>query len=268
MARATPDSPPPGPPELVAPAAWRAIDFVSDLHLAADTPRTLDAFAAYLDATSADAVLILGDLFEVWVGDDARDGEFERRCIALLARTAQRGRTLGFMVGNRDFLAGAGLRAAAGLLELPDPTLLVAFGQRVLLTHGDALCLADTDYQRFRAEVRGAAWQAAFLARPLAERHALARGLRDASEQRKRAMADWPDIDAPAASRWLDAAGAPTLVHGHTHRPGSGVVSAGRTRHVLSDWDADHGSPRAEVLRLDARGFSRLAPAAAGTPPA
>ncbi|HSN34602.1 MAG TPA: UDP-2,3-diacylglucosamine diphosphatase [Ideonella sp.] len=265
MSPATPGAPLAAPRELVAPAAWRTIDFVSDLHLAADTPRTVDAFAAYLASTAADAVLILGDLFEVWVGDDAREGEFEGRCVALLAAAARRC-AVGYMVGNRDFLAGAALRASAGLFELSDPTLLVAFGRRVLLSHGDALCLDDVDYQRFRAEVRGAAWQADFLARSLADRRALARGLRDASEQRKRQLDSgaWPDLDVPATLRCLDAAGAAVLVHGHTHRPRSEALAAGRVRHVLSDWDLDHEAPRAEVLRLDERGFVRLAPTRAG----
>ena len=254
--------------ELAAPGAWRAIDFVSDLHLSAESPRTHAAFADYLERTRADAVFILGDLFEVWVGDDAREDAFERACAEALARAASR-RTLGFMVGNRDFLVGPGLLGTCGVRALPDPTLLAAFGQRVLLTHGDALCLSDTDYQRFRAQVRSERWQADFLARPLAERRHLARGLRDASEQRKRqsAPAGWPDVDAVAALRWMDEAGASTLVHGHTHRPASEPLAPdARLRHVLSDWDYDHPPLRGEVLRLDAAGWRRIAPADAAAP--
>jgi UDP-2,3-diacylglucosamine hydrolase len=133
--------------EFVAPPAWTCIDFVSDLHLAADMPQTFEAFAAYLRSTSADAVFILGDLFDAWVGDDARHEGFEAQCTALLAAAAQR-RPLAFMVGNRDFLAGAAWVQACGMTALADPTLLVACGQRLLLTHGDALCLADMEYQR------------------------------------------------------------------------------------------------------------------------
>ena len=252
--------------EMTAPAAWRAIDFISDLHLAADMPRTFAAWAGYMECTRADAVFILGDLFEVWAGDDARDDAFERRCVDVLARAAQRS-AIGFMAGNRDFLVGPSMLEACGLFALPDPTVLVAFGERVLLTHGDALCLSDVTYQQFRSQVRSAAWQADFLARPLDERRALARRLRDGSEQRKRQMAAWPDIDPAATLRWMDAAGAPTLVHGHTHRPASGPIAPGRVRHVLSDWDLEQPPGRAEVLRLSAGGLRRLSPVAATTGP-
>jgi UDP-2,3-diacylglucosamine hydrolase len=252
--------------EMTAPAAWRAIDFISDLHLAADMPLTFAAWADYMGRTRADVVFILGDLFEVWAGDDARDDEFERRCVDVLARAARQ-RAIGFMAGNRDFLVGASMLDACGLFALPDPTVLVAFGERVLLTHGDALCLSDVAYQQFRSQVRSAAWQADFLARPLDERRALARRLRDGSEQRKRQMAahDWPDIDPAATLRWMDAAGAPTLIHGHTHRPASGPIAPGRVRHVLSDWDLEQPPARAEVLRLSAGGLRRLSPTAAST---
>jgi UDP-2,3-diacylglucosamine hydrolase len=250
--------------EMTAPAAWRAIDFISDLHLAADMPRTFAAWADYMQGTRADAVFILGDLFEVWAGDDARDDEFEGRCVDVLAHAA-RTRAIGFMAGNRDFLVGPSMLADCGLFALPDPTVLVAFGERLLLTHGDALCLSDVAYQQFRSQVRSAAWQADFLARPLDERRALARRLRDGSEERKRRMAapDWPDIDPAATLHWMDAAGAPTLIHGHTHRPASGPIAPGRERHVLSDWDLEQSPRRAEVLRLSARGLHRLSPAAA-----
>jgi UDP-2,3-diacylglucosamine hydrolase len=252
--------------EMAAPAAWRAIDFISDLHLAADMPLTFAAWAGYMARTRADAVFILGDLFEVWAGDDGRDDEFERGCVEVLARAAGE-RAIGFMAGNRDFLVGTSMLDACGLFALPDPSVLVAFGERVLLTHGDALCLSDVAYQQFRSQVRSATWRADFLARPLDERRALARRLRDGSEQRKRQMAahDWPDIDAAAALRWMDAARARTLIHGHTHRPASGPIAPGRVRHVLSDWDLDRPPARAEVLRLDAGGLRRLSPTAAGT---
>jgi UDP-2,3-diacylglucosamine hydrolase len=146
--------------------------------------------------------------------------------------------------------------------------VLAAFGRRLLLTHGDALCLSDTDYQRFRAEVRSGAWREDFLARPLGEREAVARHLRDASEQRKReaAQGHWHDVDVPAALHWLRAAGAEALIHGHTHRPQSAPLGPGPMRHVLSDWDLDDAPPpgRAEVLRLSARGLERLPAALAG----
>jgi UDP-2,3-diacylglucosamine hydrolase len=247
---------------LDAPAAWQAIDFISDLHLDAGTARSFDAFATHLLHTEADAVFILGDLFEVWIGDDARGGESERRCIDVMLQ-ASRQRRLFFMAGNRDFLVGAQMLADCGAVPLADPTLLVAWGQRVLLSHGDALCLDDVDYQRFRAQVRGQRWQADFLALPLAERAAQAAAMRAASQARKRGLPDpalWADVDSAAALQWLADADASVLVHGHTHRPGTHQLDAGHIRHVLSDWDLDGDAPRAEVLRLTPAGFARVSP--------
>lgn len=250
---------------LRAPADWSAIDFISDLHLSEDTPRTFEAFAAHLRCTPADAVFILGDLFEVWVGDDMRHAGFEARCAAVLAEAAQQ-RTVAFMAGNRDFLVGPALLEACGVMRLEDPTLLLAYGRRVLLSHGDALCLSDTDYQAFRVQVRDATWQREFLAQPLDQRRRDALAIRAESERRKRAQgaSDWIDIDPAAAAHWMRAAQAAVLVHGHTHRPADQTFAPGLTRHVLSDWDleADAGDRRrAEVLRWRASGFERLPPA-------
>lgn len=254
--------PPPAAPrpfEWAAPAGWRAIDLVSDLHLCDALPKTYAAFSRYLAGTSADAVLILGDLFEAWVGDDMADQGFERECVAMLAAAAQR-RTLGFMVGNRDFLAGPALRQRAGFVHLPDPTLLTAWGQRLLLSHGDALCLSDTPYQAFRAEVRSAAWQTAFLAKPLAERLQIAATIRKASKTRRQFDGAMDaDLDTAETLRWLQAADSPRLLHGHTHRPADHALPGGAWRQVLSDWDVDHGT-RAEVLRIRPDGITRLTP--------
>ena len=250
--------------EWVAPASWQVVDFLSDVHLHPDHPRTFAAWRDHLLNTPADAVLMLGDLFEVWVGDDAIDGRFEQSCVAVLTQAAGR-KALGFMPGNRDFLVGAPLMAQAGLQALADPTVLRAFGQRLLLTHGDALCLADTDYQQFRRQVRSAPWQRDFLARPLDERRSLARAMRDASAAHQATVgpAGWADADPAEAVRWLQAAGTTTLLHGHTHRPGSDHPAPGFDRHVLSDWEFDAGAPRADVLRLSASGLQRVAPAQA-----
>ncbi|MCW5637046.1 MAG: UDP-2,3-diacylglucosamine diphosphatase [Rubrivivax sp.] len=249
--------PPPAP--YVAPAHWRAIEFISDLHLAEAMPATLAAFAAHLAHTDADAVFILGDLFELWVGDDARHEPFAERCVQVLAAASAQ-RTMAVMVGNRDFLIGPGLLAACGAAALPDPTLLEAFGQRVLLTHGDALCLADHAYQAFRRQVRDPAWLSTFLARPLDERLAFARQIRQASDTRRQFDGDMAaDVDTQAAIVLLRDAGSRTLVHGHTHRPGTEAWPGGLVRHVLSDWDLD-GAARAEVLRLTREGFVRLSP--------
>jgi UDP-2,3-diacylglucosamine hydrolase len=248
---------------LIAVDHWQAIEFVSDLHLSPETPRTVAAFEAYLRGSRADAIVILGDLFEVWIGDDIGDDSFALRCLAALREAATR-RTVAMMVGNRDFLVGAELLAGHGVIALDDPTVLEAFGRQVVLAHGDALCLADTDYQTFRRQVRAPSWQAAFLARPRAERAAMARAMRDASEARKgQPMTTWADADPAATIAMLDAFGSHTLVHGHTHRPHTHVPAvegapADSVRHVLSDWDLDNTAPRAEVLRLTAAGFERV----------
>jgi UDP-2,3-diacylglucosamine hydrolase len=225
-------------------------------------PRTFEAFATHLAATAADAVFILGDLFDVWVGDDARRLPFESRCVDVLARAASH-RQIGFLVGNRDFLLGRTMLRDAGMMGLRDPTLAVAWGQRLLLTHGDALCLGDAPYQAFRSEVRSPAWQARFLARPLPQRLEIAAELRRQSGSRQRFDGDASvDIDAAEAVRWMHAQGAAEMVHGHTHRPGSEALAPGFKRHVLSDWDLDTAA-RAEVLRLTRGGFERIPPGVA-----
>lgn len=246
-------------PVFHADPAWQCIDLLSDVHLHADQPRTFAAWRDHLLGTPAEAVLILGDLFEVWLGDDARHGSFEAECLAVL-QAASRQRRLAFMPGNRDFLVGDVLLAEAGVQRLADPTVLSAFGQRFLLTHGDALCLSDTEYQRFRAQVRGADWQAAFLALPLGERWRQARAMRDASAMHQAAMPAeaWSDVDDRAAADWLALAGAKVMVHGHTHRPALHTLPGGGSRHVLGDWDLEATPPRARALRLTASGLAVL----------
>lgn len=248
-----------------APGDWQAIDFISDLHLAPDTPRGFEAWSRYMHGTRADAVFILGDLFEVWVGDDARFEGFEAQCAEVL-RDAATVRTVAFMLGNRDFLVGADMLSACHVSALADPTVVTAFGERLLLTHGDALCLADTDYQAFRAMVRSAAWQASVLARPLAERRALAREVRHESERRHGTMLpERLDLDPTVTVDWMRAADTPVLVHGHTHRPADQLLQPGFKSHVLSDWDLDHATtPRADVLRWSRDGLRRIAPQDAG----
>ena len=245
--------------QFSADPAWSCIDLLSDVHLHADMPHTFAAWRSHLLATPAHAVLMLGDLFEVWVGDDAAARGFEADCAAVL-REASRHKALAFLPGNRDFLVGDALLASTGMQRLADPTLLLAFGQRWLLTHGDALCLADTAYQQFRQQVRSPAWQQAFLALPLVERERQARAMRDASTAHQAGLgpANWSDVDNGAAAQWLAAAGCSTLIHGHTHRPAMHALPGGGVRHVLGDWDVDHGAPRARALRLRAGGLQLL----------
>lgn len=246
--------------ELPAPAEWQCIEFISDLHLQASEPHTVAAWAHYLAHTTADAVFMLGDLFEVWVGDDVLDDpdSFEARCCAHM-RAAAAQRALFFMQGNRDFLTGPHFAERSGCTWLADPTVLDFAGQRYLLSHGDALCLDDTDYQRFRALARGSAWQEAFLRQPLETRRAQARGMRDHSTAHQRSAQVYADLDSAASRAWLQAARATTLIHGHTHRPADHDLAPGLRRIVLSDWDLDATPARAQVLRLSrARGLERL----------
>ena len=238
--------------ELQAPSQWQAIDFISDLHLQASEMKTFNAWQHYLQQTPAGAVFILGDLFEVWVGDDAMTvaDSFEQLCAQILRTAAQR-LSIFILHGNRDFLMGHALMQAAGATLIPDPTVLSFAGQRWLLTHGDALCLADTDYLAFREQVRSIAWQTTFLAKPLAERQALARQMRGQSEVRKQTSHEYADVDTTAALKWLRNANAATMIHGHTHRPNHHALDAGHSRWVLSDWELDHAPARADLLRID-----------------
>lgn len=241
---------------------WQCVDFISDLHLSSATPRTLQVWRRYLQDTCAQAVFILGDLFEVWVGDDSAQQPFEAHCVTALQAASSR-LALYFMPGNRDFLVGAQMHQACGWHALNDPALLHAFGRRTVLTHGDAWCLDDHEYQQFRQLVRSDTWQREFLSQPLAQRQASALRMRQASQARKAGQPDpelWADVDLQVAQAYLQEAQAHDIVHGHTHRPGSQNWAPGYWRHVLSDWDYDQSPHRAQVLRLDAQGFRRLAP--------
>lgn len=245
-------------PLLGAGPTWRTVDFISDLHLHASERETFDVWQRYLRQTPAQAVFILGDLFEVWVGDDAigpvevsasESDSFEQRCAALLKACAAR-RDVFFMRGNRDFLIGDSFTRACGIRLLHDPTVLAFAGERWLLSHGDALCLADTEYMAFRALVRSPGWQADFLAQPLEQRQQAARAMRGHSEAHKKSQLSMVDVDTPAALAWLKAGDAHRLIHGHTHRPADHALSGGSQRIVLSDWDMHARPPRAQVLRI------------------
>ena len=264
MTTAVPPTTAPNWPVLQAPPQWRAIDFISDLHLQASEPATFNAWQEYLQTTRADALFILGDLFEVWVGDDGVEdmtlksdqaNGFEAHCAQLLKTASQR-LDIYFIHGNRDFLLGPAFAASCGMTLLNDPCVLEFGGQRWLLSHGDALCIDDTDYMHFRTQVRSAEWQQTFLAKPLFERQEIARSLRAQSDRLKRSTAAYANVDTQAACHWLNAVQASTLIHGHTHRPDDHDLPCGfnqvRRRIVLSDWDATATPPRMEVLRLHA----------------
>jgi UDP-2,3-diacylglucosamine hydrolase len=252
----------PAAQELRAAPHWRTVEIISDLHLQASHPATFAAWRRYLAGSAADAVFLLGDLFEAWVGDDAAQvAGFEQDCAQVLREAAQR-RPLFFIAGNRDFLVGQALSRATGMTLLEDPAVFEFGAHRWLLSHGDALCLADTEYLVFRAQVRAPAWQQAFLAQPLAQRQAIARAMRSESEQLKASGREYADVDTQEALAWLRAADAPVLVHGHTHRPADHALDATHRRIVLSDWDAEAQPPRMEALRLHVDGHAERVPLA------
>lgn len=244
---------------LVAQPHWRVIDFISDLHLQASQNATCAAWQHYMAHTNADALFILGDLFEVWVGDDMAitpsdpDCAFAQQCQQVIKATAQR-LSVYFIHGNRDFLLGEDFARACQMTLLQDPTVLEFDAQRWLLSHGDALCLDDADYQQFRQQVRSPAWRSAFLAKPLSERQSMARSLRQQSDARKASGATYADVDTTMALQWLCATRTTTLIHGHTHQPADHRLAESHgialRRLVLSDWDANTKPERLEVLRL------------------
>lgn len=229
--------------------------FISDLHLDPQRPQAVALFRRFMAdvAPGAAALFVLGDFFEAWVGDDDASSPFNAGIVADLAALAARGVAVYFLPGNRDFLAGPDFARAAGLRLLPDPVRVDLFGTPTLLSHGDLLCTDDTAYQAFRAQVRDPDWQRDFLARPLAERHAIARALRERSEQAKTGkQAQIMDVNPDAVARHARAADAARIIHGHTHRPArhrQALADRPLERWVLPDWYETGG-----YLSCDARG--------------
>jgi len=220
--------------------------FISDLHLDDTRPEVTDLFARFIDgaAREADALYILGDLFEAWVGDDdaSATGALVARHLRALSDS---GVPVSFMHGNRDFLVGPAYADRAGMALLPDPTVILLYGRPTLLMHGDTLCTDDVAYQQFRAQSRDPKWQAQFLAQPLAARMAFAEQARAASRAHQAGLRDAGAMDAitdvaPATvEATLRRFGIDTLIHGHTHRPAVHALDVdGRacTRTVLGDW--------------------------------
>lgn len=216
--------------------------FISDLHLTEERPALTAALLAFLEGPcrEAQALYILGDLFEYWVGDDDGDAPLNREVAQALAAVRDRGLYIHFMAGNRDFLIGADYAGQAGMTLLPDPSLVELDGQRLLLMHGDSLCTDDLAYQTYRAQVRNPAYQAQFLTQPLAARRAFIEQIRQKSEAAKRDKAEEiMDVNAEAVAEVLRQHGYPLLIHGHTHRPAHHRLEVdGRAceRWVLSDW--------------------------------
>ncbi len=233
--------------------------FISDLHLDAERPRITDLFGRFLreEATGTDALYILGDLFEAWVGDDdpSDTGAFVAR---ELRAVRDAGTPTFFIRGNRDFLLGEEYAHRAGMTILPDPSVVMLQGQPTLLMHGDTLCTDDVAYQQFRAQTRSPAWQAQFQSQPLSARLAFAQQARAASKahqqglQGQGAMESITDVAPATVEATFAQFGIDTMIHGHTHRPAVHELDVGGRacrRIVLGDWD-EQGS----VLRVDAGG--------------
>ena len=233
---------------------------VSDVHLSSAHPATTDAFLRFVAASvagRADRLYVIGDLFEYWAGDDDLDDPEDplaRQVADVLSALATSGTDVGFIPGNRDFLIGDAFGRAAGVRLLPDPYPVQVAGVDLLLSHGDALCTDDVDYQCFRAMVREPAWQESFLARPLAERRAVVANARARSEAAKQGKdAAIMDVNDDAVQALLAAYPGRVLVHGHTHRPAHHIHAVGREprdRWVLPDWDAEATPPRGGGLAL------------------
>ncbi|HTQ73684.1 MAG TPA: UDP-2,3-diacylglucosamine diphosphatase [Burkholderiales bacterium] len=232
-----------------------AVFFISDLHLCDSRPDINRVFFEFLrgPAREAEALYILGDLFEYWAGDDDLADPFNRSVAAALAEYSRAGISLRLMHGNRDFLLDGEFARACGITLLGDPYALDLFGTPTVLMHGDTLCTDDTDYQRFRAQVRDPAWQNGFLALPLEARKRQIEAVRQTSESEKtRKAPEIMDVNQGAVESALRAHAYPRLIHGHTHRPAKHIHRVdGRSceRWVLADWYRS-GS----YLRCDERG--------------
>jgi UDP-2,3-diacylglucosamine hydrolase len=219
--------------------------FISDLHLAAERPAIVDQFFDFVSgaARQADALYVLGDLFEYWAGDDDMEDRLNGGVADAFAALHASGTGVYFLHGNRDFLVGDAFVRRAQATLLSDPALIDLYGTPTLLMHGDTLCTDDVEYQKFRLYARNAQNQARFLAQPLGARRAQLRGLRAESEAAKQGKsAEIMDVNQQAVENALRTAGYARLIHGHTHRPARHVHEIdGRTceRWVLGDWYTD-----------------------------
>jgi UDP-2,3-diacylglucosamine hydrolase len=230
--------------------------FISDLHLDASRPQATALLLALLagEARQAQALYLLGDVFEAWVGDDDPGEPGASVCTALRA-LAESGVPVFLMRGNRDFLFGPAMAERCGARLLPDPCVVDLHGRPTLLMHGDLLCTDDTAYQQFRSQVRDSDWQANFLAQPLAERQAFAAKARAASARHQAGVSEAiTDVNPEAVVEVMARHGVDRLIHGHTHRPAIHALTVHgqpATRVVLGDWYT-----QGSLLRVDRDGLA------------
>ncbi|MEX0603455.1 MAG: UDP-2,3-diacylglucosamine diphosphatase [Marinobacter sp.] len=215
--------------------------FISDLHLEESRPDITAAFLRFIDhnAVHADTLYILGDFFEAWIGDDERT-PLQEQVAAALKTLSDTGTSIYLMHGNRDFLIGEDFCQRAGATLLDDPVVVDLDGTPTLLMHGDSLCTADVEYQKFRVSMRNVQWQKTFLARPLADRQLVARQLRDISMARNKGKEEFiMDVTWEEVVKAMESHGVERLIHGHTHRPAEHELKANglpARRIVLGDW--------------------------------
>ena len=234
--------------------------FISDLHLDANQPEIGVQFLSFLagEARQAEALYILGDLFEVWLGDDAPN-PYYNKIKSAMRELSDTGVPVYFMHGNRDFTIGADFAAETGVTILNDPTVVDLYGEKVLLCHGDSLCTDDIHYQQVRAMTRNPEWQAMMLAKSIEERIAFAVQARKESMERGESLSDEiMDVNQDAVAAALGEHGVKVMLHGHTHRPAMHSLDLGdhtATRIVLGDWYEqgsvvrwDDDGPRLEVM--------------------
>ena len=221
---------------------------ISDLHLCVKQSRSTEAFLHFMQHTAhgAEALYVLGDLFDSWAGDDELDDPFHQQTTGALRTLAASGTQLFIMHGNRDFLMADKLAAACRATLLPDPTLVNLYGTPTLLTHGDALCTDDANYQGYRSMVHEPGWQQQFLSQPLTQRKAFIGQVRAYSENEKQHKnSSLMEVNDAAVSDLLREHNYPRLIHGHTHRPMRIVHHLdGHTceRWVLGDWHETGGA--------------------------
>lgn len=216
--------------------------FISDLHLSKEQPELLRLFLSFLagPAAKADALYILGDLFEAWLGDDLILPEYQPALDALRKLTNS-GVPVYVMRGNRDFLLGEQFAVATGCTLIDDPTVIDLYGSPTLLMHGDLLCSDDVAYQQLRKQLRDKKWIAQFLAMPVQERIAFAQKLRQQSKQETSYKSEAiMDVNASTVNEYIKRYDSTQLIHGHTHRPAVQEYGDGSKRYVLGDWHADH----------------------------
>ena len=219
-----------------------AIAFISDLHLTPTRPESTALFEGFMDKAKGtlEQLYILGDLFEVWIGDDGSEELGQTSVEQTLKQASDSGVELFFMHGNRDFLIGENFEKRTGCTLLPDPTILSLDGEKVLLTHGDMLCIDDIEHQNARKQMVTSKWKIAFLNKPVEHRKQYALEMREKSERQKQHKSmEIMDVNQAYVESFMEQHGVLTMIHGHTHKPAVHEFTVGNQparRFVLGDW--------------------------------